>query len=111
MGLCSGGAKEVQQIRECHWLYVSKDHSDPYWTGQLSKPQVAGSLAAESTECLSSPSRVRIRQSADHFIALMLITVCFFFIKEEKFPVLLRCRLDIRKETISWSSDEVKINA
>lgn len=37
MGLCSVGAKEVQQIRECHSLDVSKDHSDPYWTGQISK--------------------------------------------------------------------------
>lgn len=47
MGLCSMGAKEVQQIIECHCLDVSKDHSDPYWTGQISKLQVTRSLLAE----------------------------------------------------------------
>lgn len=50
MGLFPVGAKEVQQIRECHFLDVSKDHSDPYWTGQISKLQVTGSPMAERGE-------------------------------------------------------------
>lgn len=44
VGLCSAGAEEVQRIRGSHWLDVSKVYSDPYWTGQLSKLQVCGSL-------------------------------------------------------------------
>lgn len=42
--LCPVGAEEVQQLRDCRSLDFSKDHSDPYWTGQTFKLQATRGL-------------------------------------------------------------------
>lgn len=48
--LCPVGAEEVQQLRECRSLDFSKDHSDPYWTGQTFKLQATWSLGGGKKE-------------------------------------------------------------
>lgn len=48
--LCPVGAEEVQQLRESPSLDFSKDHSDPYWTGQTFKMQATRSLRGGKKE-------------------------------------------------------------
>lgn len=42
--------RKCSRLENVSALDVSKDHSDPYWTGQISKLQVTGSLMAEGGE-------------------------------------------------------------